>query len=125
MSEPLTDLEKYNRGLPLSDENAALMEGREPAAEFPEGEATAKSSDELSEDDRDWLRRLTHEPGFPILIRVLNQAIQNREYGAKLVSSVDPLANKEEIIKQWTYIACMKSVMTDIQVLIASLYTPR
>ena len=127
MSEPLSDLEKYNRGLPLSDEIAALMEGREPVtdaiASAFKSETTAKVSSELTTEDIDWLRRLTNEPGFPILIRLLNQAIQKREDGAKLLSSVDPLANTGEIIKQWTYIACFKEVMNDVHKLIAGLIT--
>lgn len=128
MSEQLTDLEKYNRGLPLSDEIAALMEGREPVAEFIsdvfKSETTAKVSTELTSEDIEWLRRLTHEPGFSILISLLNQAIQKREDSAKLLSSVDPLANRDEIIKQWTYIACFKEVMNDIRAMIARLVTP-
>jgi hypothetical protein len=114
MSEPLTDLEKYNRGLPLSDENAALMEGREPVAEFDSGETKANGTAPLSDDEKQWLHRLIHEPGFPILLGLLNRTIQIREDGAKLLSSIDPLTNKDEIIKQWMYVACLKQVMVDI-----------
>jgi len=117
MSEPLTDLEKYIRGLPLSDENAALMEGREPAAEFSAAitsETKAKIAPE-TEDDIRWLRALTTEPGWEIFLRRLNLRIQNREEGAKLLSSVDPLNNQQAIVNEWTYIACLKQVMAEIR----------
>lgn len=113
-SAQLTDLEKYLRGVPLSEENAALMEGREPAAELPYSEGEAKAA-ELTGDDRAWLRRLINEPGFTVLLRLLNLTIAKREDSAKLLSSVDPLGNKDQVVHEWAYIACYKAIMFEIQ----------
>lgn len=98
------------------------MEGRDPALELEiesriTGEAKANDA-ELTDEDRVWLRRAIHEPGFGIFLRLLNSAIANREKGVTLLSSQDPLSNKERIANEWAYVACFKSVMRDIQQLV-------
>ena len=115
-------LERYLTGLPLSDEHAALMEGRDPAMEAdPEtvtlGETKA-NGEPLTDEDRTWLRRLIHEPGFGIFLRLFNSAIANREKGVTLLSSQDPLSNKEKIVNEWAYVSCFKTVMRDIQLMV-------
>jgi len=113
-------LEDFLQGIPLSDENAALLAGFEPAAASITGEAQAKLEplDELTEDDRQWLRRMYHEPGYKIFLRRLNSAIQRREEGAKLLSSTDPLSNQTRIVNEWAYIACFKAVLLDMQTML-------
>jgi hypothetical protein len=117
-----SQLERYLTGLPLNDENAALMEGRDPALEAePEtvtlGETKA-NEEPLTDDDRTWLRRLVHEPGFGIFLRLLNSAITKREKGVTLLSSQDPLNNKDRIVNEWVYVSCFKTVMRDIQLMV-------
>lgn len=120
-----SELENYLAGLPLDDQVAALMEGRDPALDpalqrsesTTVGEAKA-NEDELTDDDREWLRRLIHEPGFNILLRLLNSAIAKREKGVTVLSSQDPLSNKERIVAEWAYVACFKTVMRDIQLMV-------
>jgi hypothetical protein len=116
-----SQLENYLAGIPLDEESAALLEGRDPleipAESAPAGES--KANDEpLTDDDRVWLRRMLHEPGFGIFLRLLNSAILNREKGVTLLSSQDPLSNKERIVNEWAYIACFKTVMQDIQLMV-------
>jgi hypothetical protein len=117
-----SQLENYLAGIPLDEESAALLEGRDPALEIPAESAPAgesKANDEpLTDDDRVWLRRMLHEPGFGIFLRLLNSAILNREKGVTLLSSQDPLSNKERIVNEWAYIACFKTVMQDIQLMV-------
>ena len=114
MDEHKNDLENYLAGRPLSDSNAALMEGREPVIEKAVGEDRAKISS-LSADEKEWLRRLINEPGFGVLIKVLNSAVQKREDGARVLSSSDPYGNSSEIVKEWAYIAIYKQVLQEIQ----------
>lgn len=114
---PQGDLEKFLQGKPLNEENAALMQGREPATEF-ESETKAKDLDGLSTEDREWLRRLTNEPGFNVLLRLLNRTILRREESAKLLSSSDPFGDRDRIIKEWAYIACFKAVLLEIRILV-------
>lgn len=117
-----SQLENYLAGIPLDEESAALLEGRDPALAIPAESAPAgesKANDEpLTDDDRVWLRRMLHEPGFGIFLRLLNSAILNREKGVTLLSSQDPLSNKERIVNEWAYIACFKTVMQDIQLMV-------
>lgn len=114
-------LEDYILGKPLNAENAALMNGEEPAAQRPQPAQETMPvnvSGELTEEDREWLRRLFHEPGYQIFLRLLDCAIHNREESAKLLSSTDPLGNSQEVIKEWTYITCFKTVIRDMKALV-------
>lgn len=113
MADTTNSLDRYLAGLPLSDDNAALMEGREPAIHAG-GEAKAKHSS-LHDDEKEWLRRLVNEPGFGVLLKVLESSIQRREDGAKVLSSIDPLGNAAEIAKEWAYVAIQRQVLQEIQ----------
>jgi hypothetical protein len=117
MATSLSDLDRYLQGLPLNDEHAALMEGREPVTENLATVAANKTLNQgpLSTDDWEWLLRMAHEPGFPVFLRWLNSAIQKREDTAKLLSSMDPLSNQQAIINEWTYIACFRQIMQMIE----------
>lgn len=114
-----SQLEKFLTGQPLSEENAALMEGREPAAEaiFKQDQA---ESGPLTDDDRTWLRRLVNEPGFAVLLRLLNSTIIHREESAKVLSSIDPFGQKDKIASEWAYIACFKAIMKEIRMIVES-----
>jgi hypothetical protein len=120
MANPNT-LENFLAGRPLSKENAALMEGREPIQEFEEvyqdGQPAA-SGGTLTQEEREWIRRLVREPGFPTFIRLLNSTIQKREDRVRLLSTTDPLKDKEEVIREWAYISCFKAVLTEIQFIV-------
>src|SRR5262249_52350506 len=113
VAENLNSLERYLTGLPLSEDNAALQAGREPVTE-PISEDRAKHSS-LSDDEKEWLRRLINEPGFTVLLKVLNSSVQKREDGAKVLSSNNPLGNAQEIATEWAYIAIYRQVLVEIQ----------
>lgn len=116
MPTELNQFERYLQGLPLNEENAALMEGRDPALELKSETFTFKDSkEELTAEDRLWLRRLVFEPGFAILLRLLDSAVRRREESATLFSSQDPLNNGDKIAKEWAYVACFKTVLADIR----------
>lgn len=61
-------------------------------------------------DDRDWLRRLTVEPGWQILMWLIDSTIEAREESAILLSQTNPIANKDKMAQEWTYVAVMKEV---------------
>jgi hypothetical protein len=100
------------------------MQGREPATEIPKSENKANNLSELTTEDREWLRRLINEPGFSVLLRLLNRTILKREEGAKLLSSNDPFGDKDRIIKEWAYIACFKAVLLEVRILVQDAQNP-
>jgi len=117
MATNLSDLDKYLQGIPLSAENAALQEGRDLDAETVATVAKIKygTQEKFTEEEMEWVRRLKYEPGFPILMRLINSAIQKREDAAKLLSSTDPLNNQDSIIREWTYIASFRQIVNYIE----------
>ena len=115
--------ENYLTGKPLSPEIAALMEGREPAAEIQyaaEAEATAYKPDsrEPTPEEITWVHRLKGEPGYSILLRMIKLRVQKREESASLMSQQDPYGQKDDIAKNWAYIACFKQVIREIEILV-------
>lgn len=121
-TNPSPNLDDFLAGRPLSKENAALMEGREPVQEFDhQGEAAEPGQEHrgpLSDDEKTWLRRLVNEPGFPVLIRLLNTTFQNHEDVVRLLSTTDPLKNKDQVINEWAYLACFKKLLFQIQLIV-------
>jgi len=117
----MDQLEQYLRGIPLNEENAALLEGRDPALEYPIESMTLgqnQTNEEITDEDREWLRRLPHEPGFKVFWRLLNNAVAKRERSAILLSSQDPISNRDRITTEWTYVACFKTVLRDIELMV-------
>lgn len=119
--------ENYLTGKPLSSEIAALMEGREPTAEIESSETAETSSyagrreqgREPTPEEITWVHKLRGEPGYSILLRLLNLRVQKREESASLLSQQDPLGQKDDIAKNWAYIACFKQVIREIEILVA------
>jgi hypothetical protein len=111
-------LERYLKGEPLSEALAALKKGEEADDQDAGGKIPGdpnagrlfamRNPDELDDDDREHLRRLKVEPGWPIAFRVLDQAIAKQEQMAKAISEADPLGNRDKVAEQWAYIAMLK-----------------
>lgn len=121
-TNPSPNLDDFLAGRPLSKENAALMEGREPVQEFDDvqedGTGEQRHSGLLSDDEKTWLRRLVNEPGFPVFIRLLNSTFQNHEDMVRLLSTTDPLKNKDQVLNEWAYLACFKKLLFQIQLIV-------
>lgn len=111
-------LEDFLAGVPLTEENAALQRGEEPQESTPQANQSNEGASKrgpLSNDERDWLKRLTGEPGWAILMRLLENSIEDRQERAILLSQTDPIANQAEMAKQWTYVAAMKEAARTIR----------
>lgn len=104
----MNDLEKFIKGEPLNDRLAALKNGPEEEEEQPVRAPVARNLRELDDDDREHLRRLRLEPGWPIFLRVLDRAIKGQEDLVKDTSMDDPLANRDRLAADWAYVATMK-----------------
>jgi hypothetical protein len=124
MPDENSAFENYLTGKPLSAEIAALMEGREPAAEIQYPQETTSYTDarghsrEPTPEEITWVHRLKGEPGYSILLRLLKLRVQKREESASLLSQQDPYGQKDDIAKNWAYIACFKQVIREIEILV-------
>lgn len=103
------DFEKYLKGVPLNDHLAALME--EPF--LPEEAAEVVLAGEMTEDDREHLRLLLLEPGWRVLLKLLDNHIQTREDAARRTSLSDPLSdNLKEV---WADVAYARRAREQIE----------
>src|SRR5208283_4023335 len=108
----MNDLEKYLKGEPLTAELAALKNGddehRQPQMrdfrDFP------NLVEMIDDDDREHLRRLTLEPGWAVLLKLLDTDIRKAEDAMKDASLDRPLSNPSELASGWADVAKMKAI---------------
>ena len=105
----MNDLERYLKGEPLNEEMAALMQG-EGQTEQALPAFTGRDLRELDDNDRENLRRMCLEPGWPIFLRLLDKAIKGQEDMVKQSSKVDPLSNRDRLAADWAYVGMMERV---------------
>lgn len=101
-----TQLEKFHRGEPLTPELEELRNG----AETVQDSETSAPVDTrpINDDEREHLRRMKFEPGWPVIMRLLDREIQKQEAVARSMSMDDPLANGPAIAQAWAYVAMQK-----------------
>jgi hypothetical protein len=117
MTATRNTLENYLAGRPLSEELAALIDDQDEqrASHSPDPFPLTTTDGPLTAEDKQCIRRLVYEPGFQLLIKVINTTIQNHEDSVRLLSTTDPLKNKERIVNEWAYVACFKRVLAEIR----------
>jgi len=102
-------LDRYLKGLPLNAELDALQRGEEFVTELTSEAPIGRQVDTpLTDDDREHLRRLKFEPGWAVLLRLIDKQIKTQEDGAKLLSMGDPLGNRDQVSQLWAYVAMLK-----------------
>ena len=110
----MSDLEKFLKGEPLNEQMAKLMKGEEEAE--PEQAAVKSGSrQELDNDDREHLRRLTLEPGWPIVLRLLDRNIERMKAAAEQASLDNPLGNSDAVAQSWAYVSMMKNARASLE----------
>lgn len=113
-------LEQFLKGEPLTEELAALKRGDERDEDFrssvPELSPSVVRS--LDDDDREHLRRLKLEPGWTVMLQLLDNDIRHQENLAKEASMNDPLGNREQVANAWAYIAMLQRAKNRIIMLI-------
>lgn len=107
-------LEDFQSGTPLTPELAKLKAGilDEPAP-APKAESVWEQDDadrELTDSEREELRKLTAEPGWRVLIRLRKKALRHMERAAIIVSQTNPLANAQKIAIGWANVDLYKKV---------------
>jgi hypothetical protein len=104
-------LEKYLRNEPLTPELAALARGEDEIAEkSPKKEEVDFSFTQwerrpLDDDDREHMRRMTLEAGWPVFLRLIDNYIATQEDLAKQLSLSDPLGDEKKLAQTWAYVA--------------------
>lgn len=69
----------------------------------------------IEEHDREWLKRLQNEPGYLILMRLLQNIVLRYENSAKLLSQTDPLGHKDELAAAWAYAGVAKLIKAELE----------
>lgn len=104
-------LENYLQNKPVSDRNERLMEEGgddiEFAADEPEEEESEGKSKFPTDDDREHIRRLSTEPGWRVLLKLLDIEIAKLEDSARAASLSAPFAH-EENGHRWADVSYMK-----------------
>lgn len=101
-------LENFLKGTPLTAEIAALMEDQEPEQQQPAPAQQRSDAGELTDDDREHLRRLQVDPGWAVALRLLDRSILTHEETVKRASIEDPLTNRDVIVNSWAYVSMLK-----------------
>lgn len=86
-------LDDYLKGRPLTPELARLQAGEDDTtepAEPAEEQASGVLRKPLDDGDREHLRRLALEPGWPILLNLLDSRIAQDENASKEASMAEP-----------------------------------
>ena len=112
--ETMSDLEKYLKGEPLTEDLARLQRGEEAGVPVEQRIVIHdfRATGSLDDDDREHLRRLSLEPGWAVLLKLLDTDMQKSEDAMKVVSLDRPLANPSELASGWADVAKMKEIRT-------------
>ena len=106
------NLEDYIKGRPQTPELAKLAAGEEDEPEAPANVVQMHGPQLLQgpidDDDREHLRRLLLEPGWPILLKLLDRRLQLQEDAAKAATKANPFAT--ENAARWAAVAALERV---------------
>lgn len=116
------NLEDYLKGRPQTDELARLAAGEEDDAEpsnVVEMAGPQLVSGPIDDDDREHLRRLLLEPGWPILLKLLDRRISFEEDAARSATKLHPFA-KDENAARWAMVAALEEARRNMVALAES-----
>jgi hypothetical protein len=126
MSQQRGNLEDYLKGRPMTPELAKLAAGDEDEVEAPANvvqmrvglQVVRPGNFQPDDDDREHLRRLLLEPGWPILLKLLDRRLQLQEDAAKAATKTNPFA--PENAAQWAAVAALERVRHEMVALAES-----
>jgi hypothetical protein len=104
-------LEDYLQNKP-APEPVIMPSPVDPAGE---GRYNSRDSGPVDDYDREWLKRLQNEPGYLILMRLLQNIVLRYENSAKLLSQTDPLGHKDELAAAWAYAGVAKMIKNELE----------
>jgi hypothetical protein len=109
--EAVSRHERYLRGLPLTEEEAAKAAETAAMKVLP-WPGTGRVDDverELTRRERQALRELRESDGWPVLIRLQEKIFHESKKSAISLSEANPLANGDEIAQKWAYTMMMRA----------------
>ena len=122
MSTQRGNLDDYLKGKPMTAELARLAAGvDEDEPEAPANVVQMRGPQAvrpIDDDDREHLRRLLLEPGWPILLKLLDRRLQLQEDAAKAATKINPFA--PENAAQWAAVAALERVRHEMVTLAES-----
>lgn len=109
----MPNLDDYLKGKPLNEHLEALMNGAEDDEDEQEPASNltvmARRDDRpIDDDDREHLRRLKLEPGWPILLRLLDNRIKKQEDACNVASKRNPF--DKELPSHWAAVGALEEV---------------
>lgn len=111
--------ERYLKGEPINEQMAALARGEEEPESQPQATEQRRDTRQLDDDDREHLHRLTLEPGWNVLLRVIDRDLQTQEDQTRALSMEDPLGNRDAVTNGWAYMAMMRRFRSRITSLVS------
>lgn len=104
-------LEDYLQNKPAPEPKSA----QDPAAAVGYNLVSHTAAGPVDDHDREWLKRLQNEPGYLILMRLLQNIVLRYENSAKLLSQTDPLGNKDALAAAWAYAGVAKMIKNELE----------
>ena len=122
VAEAATNLEKYLAGVPLTEELAALRDGRPEEMETPvlwRHQASADDADrELTRDERELLREAKANGTFTTLMRLQRKALKIHIQSATMESENDPLKTPQDVANAWGYVKMFRRAIAELAMLV-------
>lgn len=119
----LTAHEKFLRGEPLTEELAAVRDGRDSETPKPrpapaEGRAYGDPERELSRPERLDLKEFWEMPGRKLYLRIAEKAIHFHQKRAISLSQDEPLAKRDEVAIAWAYVKMFRRVVAELDTIV-------
>lgn len=123
MADELDNFAKFLAGTPLTDELAALREGKtletEPAPALPAEDAEQarwELQKPFTASDVAELRDFVTHRGWTLFIRIQNRMVHKLQETAISMSKQDPLLHGAEISRAWAYLGMYEAALRDMKV---------
>lgn len=117
----MPNLDDYLKGKPLNEHLEALMNGaeddedeRDPVSNL--AVMPSRGERPLDDDDREHLRRLKLEPGWPILLRMLDNRIRKQEDACNVASKMNPF--DKDLPSKWAAVGALEEVRRSLVVML-------
>ena len=70
---------------------------------------------ELSDDNREELQAMMRQPGYLVLLKIMDGYVAAMKDGAAAVSLQDPLSNAKRIARAWSYALIAQNMRTSLE----------